>query len=77
MFKQKRPETLDLTELQRKGILQRSRKIAQANAESPRSSEVIDLTKKSIAPQENQTNPQSPFDFLQNTVNTSTVISGS
>ncbi len=68
IFKRKSPEIIDLTELQKKGTLQRSRRIAKINSEPLNSEEVVDLSlPKKIQEITSMPKESSPLgDFLSN-----------
>lgn len=46
IFKKRGPELIDLTQLQKKGTLQRSQRIAKNNKDSDNTQDVVDLTIK-------------------------------
>ncbi len=79
IFKKRGPEVIDLTELQKKGTLQRSQKIAKINTRTLQSSDVVDLT--SVLPRQisHETSSSPLGDFLSNpteqTIKTSQSIS--
>jgi len=72
LFKKRSPNTIDLTKLQKRGILQRSEKIARS--QSSTSEEAIDLTPQTKKESLNSTlqseNSLNPFELLQNLANT-------
>lgn len=79
LFKKKGPEIIDLTELSKKGILQRSRAIAnQESTFSTNEDKVLDLTSRpssSPSPSVSQSASDSPFSLLSSLASAATTES--